>query len=119
MAAFCIYHQLRIIYSHLTSVADFQVCSQSLDLPDGVSVVTATAAAGHLSSSSIYPACFAPYLISTGCSDKRVRFWKCISQEDQSDGFKLEQYEWVTWDMMVKNHETSDIRLLGKLGLMI
>lgn len=34
-------------------------------------------AAGHLSSASIYPACLAPYLIVTACSDKSVYFWRC------------------------------------------
>ncbi|XP_064608806.1 dmX-like protein 2 isoform X2 [Liolophura sinensis] len=54
-----------------------KVSSQKLPLYPGVSVVYATVAAGHLSSSSIYPACYAPYLLSTACSDGKVRFWRC------------------------------------------
>ena len=54
-----------------------QVCSQRLPLPKGVDIVSASPAAGHLSSASIYPACLAPYLIVTACSDGAVRFWNC------------------------------------------
>ena len=60
----------------------FQVCTQVLELPKGVQVVHATVAAGHLSSSSIYPACFAPYLLTTACTDGQVSWmllpkWMC------------------------------------------
>lgn len=48
---------------------------QILPLPDGVEIVHAAAAAGHLSSASIYPACLAPYCFSTACSDGVIRFW--------------------------------------------
>ncbi|XP_069136751.1 dmX-like protein 2 [Argopecten irradians] len=54
-----------------------KVCSQALNLPDGVSVVSASVSAGHLSSASIYPACLAPYLLATACSDGKTRFWRC------------------------------------------
>lgn len=54
-----------------------KVCTQELPIPDGVELVHAAPAAGHLSSSSIYPACFAPYIIVTACSDSTVRFWNC------------------------------------------
>lgn len=54
-----------------------KVCTQELPIPEGVELVHAAPAAGHLSSSSIYPACFAPYIIVTACSDSTVRFWKC------------------------------------------
>lgn len=50
-----------------------KVCTQELPLPDGVEVIHASPAAGHLSSASIYPACFAPYIIVTACSDSTVR----------------------------------------------
>jgi hypothetical protein len=58
-------------------ISTTKVCTQELPIPDGVEVVHAAPAAGHLSSSSIYPACFAPYIIVTACSDSTVRFWKC------------------------------------------
>lgn len=48
---------------------------QILPLPDGVEIVHAAAAAGHLSSASIYPACLAPYCFATACSDGTIRFW--------------------------------------------
>ena len=51
-----------------------QVCTQRLPLPEGVEVTCATPAAGHLSSSSIYPACFATYHVVTACSDNSVRW---------------------------------------------
>lgn len=51
----------------------FQVCSCELPLPPGVEVIHASPAAGHLSSASIYPACFAPYIITTACSDSTIR----------------------------------------------
>ena len=58
-------------------ISTTKVCMQELPLPDGVELIHAAPAAGHLSSSSIYPACFAPYIIVTACSDSTVRFWKC------------------------------------------
>ncbi|XP_070175544.1 dmX-like protein 2 isoform X2 [Littorina saxatilis] len=62
-------------------VTTVKVCTQTLALPTGVSVISANVAAGHLSSASIYPACFAPYLLVTACSDGQVRFWKCSIQD--------------------------------------
>ena len=38
-----------------------------------VEVIHAVPAVGHLSSSSIFPACFAPYAIVTACSDHTIR----------------------------------------------
>lgn len=58
-------------------ISTTKVCTQDLPIPDGVEVVHAAPAAGHLSSSSIYPACFAPYIVVTACSDSTVRFWNC------------------------------------------
>ena len=58
-----------------------QVCSQRLPLPESVDVISATVAAGHLSSASIYPACFAPYVLVTACTDGDVRFWRCNLSE--------------------------------------
>lgn len=56
-----------------------------LMLPEDVQVLCVNVAAGHLSSASIYPACFAPYLLVTACSDGDVRFWKCdVTEASQS-----------------------------------
>ena len=54
-------------------VSSWKVCSQQLPLPPNVSVIQCVPAAGHLSSSSIYPACLAPYLLITACSDNTIR----------------------------------------------
>ena len=57
-----------------------KVCVQRLPLPKGVEVIHAVPAAGHLSSSSIYPACLAPYIMVTACSDNFIRFWDVALQ---------------------------------------
>lgn len=51
--------------------------TKKLPLPEDVDIVSAEIAAGHLSSASIYPACLAPYLLVTACSDGTLRFWRC------------------------------------------
>ncbi|XP_077255779.1 rabconnectin-3 alpha isoform X4 [Temnothorax americanus] len=81
-----------------------KVCTQELPLPDGVEVIHAAPAAGHLSSSSIYPACFAPYIIVTACSDSTVRFWKCKVTKRPDE--KLD-YEWCEWEMTRKDQEST------------
>lgn len=73
---------------HVT-ISTRKVCEQALPLPDGVEVVHAAPAAGHLSSASIYPACLAPYVLVTACSDSTVRFWKCG-----------DDYKWKQWEMV-------------------
>uniref|UniRef100_A0A8B9D1K7 Dmx like 2 n=1 Tax=Anser brachyrhynchus TaxID=132585 RepID=A0A8B9D1K7_9AVES len=83
------------------------VYSQPLDLPVGVEVIRATPSAGHLSSSSIYPVCLAPYLIVTSCSDDRVRFWRCTIEKDlNSKNEERERYHWRKWPLM--NDEGAD-----------
>ncbi|CAC5419373.1 DMXL [Mytilus coruscus] len=59
------------------SYEDDDVYTKKLPLPDDVDIVSAEIAAGHLSSASIYPACLAPYLLVTACSDGTLRFWRC------------------------------------------
>lgn len=82
-----------------------KVCTQELPLPDGVEVVHAAPAAGHLSSSSIYPACFAPYIVVTACSDSTVRFWKCkVTKTGKSEQL---EYEWREWEMIRKDQEST------------
>uniref|UniRef100_A0A673ZL04 Dmx-like 2 n=1 Tax=Salmo trutta TaxID=8032 RepID=A0A673ZL04_SALTR len=77
------------------------VCSHRLDLPVGVEVTRATPSAGHLSSSSIYPVCLAPYLIVTTCSDSRVRFWRC-SVEGES-----RVYHWEPWALLNEEEDNN------------
>ncbi|KAL1117874.1 hypothetical protein AAG570_004187 [Ranatra chinensis] len=86
------------------SISTTKVCVQELPLPDGVDVVHAAPAGGHLSSASIYPACFAPYIIVTACSDSTVRFWKCNVQKiTTKDGKQKNSYDWVEWEMLRKD----------------
>jgi hypothetical protein len=88
-------------YCPKVNISTTKVCTQELPLPEGVDVVHAAPAAGHLSSSSIYPACFAPYIIVTACSDSNVRFWKCnvSKKKPEGNGHKF-KYEWCEWEMV-------------------
>ncbi|KAL6113439.1 dmxl2 [Pungitius sinensis] len=86
------------------------VYSKRLDLPHGVEVTRATPSAGHLSSSSIYPVCLAPYLIVTTCSDSRVRFWRCAVEGD--DGYSEDDrdnrcYRWEPWALMNEEEDNN------------
>lgn len=98
------------------SITTTKVCTQELPLPDGVDVVHAAPAAGHLSSSSIYPACFAPYIIVTACSDSTSRFWRCKITKPDADGpldAPSVKYEWCEWDMLSRDRE-STIEITGQ-----
>ncbi|XP_032514293.2 dmX-like protein 2 isoform X1 [Danaus plexippus] len=90
-------------HSHL-SITTKKVCECPLSLPDGVDVIHATPAAGHLSSASIYPACLAPYILATACSDSTLRFWKCDVTKKDNDEF---DYAWKEWEMMNKDQESA------------
>ncbi|XP_031704216.1 dmX-like protein 2 isoform X6 [Anarrhichthys ocellatus] len=86
------------------------VYSKRLDLPHGVEVTRATPSAGHLSSSSIYPVCLAPYLIVTTCSDSRVRFWRCAVEGDDghSEGDRDNRsYRWEPWALMNEEEDNN------------
>ncbi|GAB6032390.1 hypothetical protein CHUAL_011029 [Chamberlinius hualienensis] len=96
------------------SITTSKVCTQTLVLPDDVEVVYAAPAAGHLSSSSIYPACFAPYLISTACSDGSIRFWRCNVSVSENEPPST-SYEWMEWEMMINNERSSTIDVSGTL----
>uniref|UniRef100_A0A6B2EFJ9 Putative rabconnectin n=1 Tax=Phlebotomus kandelakii TaxID=1109342 RepID=A0A6B2EFJ9_9DIPT len=99
------------------SITTTKVCTQDLPLPEGVDVIHASPAAGHLSSSSIYPACFAPYIIVTACSDSTSRFWRCKvtkrDDADPADDSTLYSYEWCEWEMLSKDRE-STIEISGQ-----
>ncbi|XP_044135572.1 LOW QUALITY PROTEIN: dmX-like protein 2 [Bufo gargarizans] len=94
------------------------VYSQPLDIPDGVEVIRATPSAGHLSSSSIYPVCLAPYLVVTTCSDNKVRFWRCSVQTMQDlDGSEDQHsYYWKEWSLMNEGRDesSSSVSVAGK-----
>uniref|UniRef100_A0A8C4PPI7 Dmx like 2 n=1 Tax=Equus asinus asinus TaxID=83772 RepID=A0A8C4PPI7_EQUAS len=113
---------------HSSSIANLQtasklilssrlVYSQPLDLPEGVEVIRATPSAGHLSSSSIYPVCLAPYLVVTTCSDNKVRFWKCSMETNlQGQSDEKETYHWRRWPLMNDEGEdnTSTVSIVGR-----
>ncbi|CDW52018.1 Protein RBC-1, isoform a [Trichuris trichiura] len=80
------------------------VCSQSLDLPEGVRVIDCCPSVSHLSSSSLYPSCRAPYLLATACSDDRTRFWRCDVSMDKDSTLT---YKWLEWRMFNEFGESS------------
>ncbi|KAL4837178.1 hypothetical protein H8958_016193 [Nasalis larvatus] len=114
---------------HSSSIANLQtasklilssrlVYSQPLDLPESVEVIRATPSAGHLSSSSIYPVCLAPYLVVTTCSDNKVRFWKCCMETnpDCNKSDEKEIYHWKRWPLMNDEGEdnSSTVSIVGR-----
>ncbi|XP_026847140.1 dmX-like protein 2 [Drosophila persimilis] len=95
------------------SITTKKVCTQELPLPEGVDVIHASPAAGHLSSSSIYPACFAPYIIVTACSDSVSRFWKCepienpSAEETGNGNGNGDAYHWSEWKMFSRIQQSA------------
>ncbi|XP_067839111.1 dmX-like protein 1 isoform X6 [Heptranchias perlo] len=85
-----------------------RVYSQELALPEGVEIIRATPSAGHLSSSSVHPACLAPYLLATSCSDGKVRFWRCrvsshLVSSAAGDGVESNLiYSWEEWPLLIE-----------------
>ncbi|KAJ8285262.1 hypothetical protein GJAV_G00024780 [Gymnothorax javanicus] len=83
------------------TLASRRVCSQELELPEGVEVIRVTPSAGHLSSSSLQPAGRAPYLLATSCADGKVRFWRCRTAADSAGPGEAE-YLWEEWPLLVE-----------------
>ncbi|NWR59129.1 DMXL1 protein, partial [Bucorvus abyssinicus] len=86
------------------------VYSQELNLPEGVEIISVKPSAGHLSSSSIYPVCRAPYLLATSCSDGKVRFWRCRVTTESSASSMPEcstrsdvTYIWEEWPLLIED----------------
>ncbi|NXK41703.1 DMXL1 protein, partial [Piprites chloris] len=86
------------------------VYSQELNMPEGVEIISVKPSAGHLSSSSIYPVCRAPYLLATSCSDGKVRFWRCRVVTESSASSMLEysthgdvKYVWEEWPLLIED----------------
>nr|XP_045250078.1 dmX-like protein 1 isoform X8 [Macaca fascicularis]XP_045250079.1 dmX-like protein 1 isoform X8 [Macaca fascicularis] len=96
------------------------VYSQELHLPEGVEIISIKPSAGHLSSSSIYPACSAPYLLATSCSDEKVRFWRCRVTDGQSATSKNGKidlaYIWEEWPLLIEDglQSNSSITVPGR-----
>ncbi|KAK6030111.1 hypothetical protein OSTOST_03762, partial [Ostertagia ostertagi] len=87
-----------------------EVCRQRIPLPEDVHVVSAAPTAGHLPSSSVYPACQAPHLVLTNCDDDKVRFWRCVVSEQGSE----QKYEWAEWNM-INDNQSSELELEGTI----
>jgi hypothetical protein len=92
-----------------------KVCCQKLPLPLDVEIVDCVAAAGHLSSASIFPACLAPYLLITACTDNTVRFWrtKVIHTPNIQNSESHNEFEWEEWRMESADG-TSSIQIPGR-----
>ncbi|XP_054997036.1 dmX-like protein 1 isoform X2 [Sorex araneus] len=96
------------------------VYSQELQLPEGVEIISVKPSAGHLSSSSIYPMCSAPYLLATLCSDEKVRFWRCRVTDGESVTSKNGEMElvyiWEEWPLLIEDglHNNSSITIPGR-----
>ncbi|XP_064339477.1 dmX-like protein 1 isoform X8 [Camelus dromedarius] len=96
------------------------VYSQELDLPEGVEIISVKPSAGHLSSSSIYPMCSAPYLLATSCSDEKVRFWRCRVTDGESATSKNREmnltYIWEEWPLLIEDglQSNSSITVPGR-----
>ncbi|CAJ0582912.1 unnamed protein product, partial [Mesorhabditis spiculigera] len=74
-----------------------KICDQPIVLANETRIIAAVPAAGHLSSSSLYPACKAPYVLMTACDDDMIRFWKC-TQPDPTKG--IHEFRWKEWRMI-------------------
>uniref|UniRef100_A0A8B9GKH6 Dmx like 1 n=1 Tax=Amazona collaria TaxID=241587 RepID=A0A8B9GKH6_9PSIT len=92
------------------SLSSKMVYSQKLNLPEGVEIISVKPSAGHLSSSSIYPVCRAPYLLATSCSDGKVRFWRCRVTTELSASSVPEcsaqsdvTYVWEEWPLLIED----------------
>lgn len=46
------------------------------------------------SSASIYPACLAPYVMVTACTDNKIRFWRV-----RASAAAVGEFEWCEWRM--------------------
>uniref|UniRef100_G3UN45 Dmx like 1 n=1 Tax=Loxodonta africana TaxID=9785 RepID=G3UN45_LOXAF len=96
------------------------VYSQELHLPEGVEIISVKPSAGHLSSSSIYPVCSAPYLLATSCSDEKVRFWRCrvtgVESATSQNGKMDLVYVWEEWPLLIEDglQSNSSITVPGR-----
>ncbi|KAM9695063.1 dmX-like protein 1 isoform 1-T1 [Trichechus inunguis] len=96
------------------------VYSQEFNLPEGVEIISVKPSAGHLSSSSIYPVCSAPYLLATSCSDEKVRFWRCrvtgVESATSQNGKMDLVYIWEEWPLLIEDglQSNSSITVPGR-----
>ncbi|XP_048190248.1 dmX-like protein 1 isoform X2 [Perognathus longimembris pacificus] len=111
--------------ANLQSTSKLTLCSemvysQELQLPEGVEIISVKPSAGHLSSSSIYPVCSAPYLLVTSCSDEKVRFWRCRVTDGEPATSKSGKtdltYIWEEWPLLIEDglQSNSSITVPGR-----
>ncbi|CAD5215760.1 unnamed protein product [Bursaphelenchus okinawaensis] len=74
-----------------------KVYDDFLSIPSGVTVNEVVTCAGHLPSSSVYPACRTPYLILLSCSDNKVRFLRCTQNKGSENSIN---HRWEAWGMI-------------------
>ncbi|XP_058133514.1 dmX-like protein 1 isoform X2 [Dasypus novemcinctus] len=102
------------------SLSSEMVYSQEFHLPEGVEIISVKPSAGHLSSSSIYPICSAPYLLATSCSDEKVRFWRCrvssVESATSKNGKMDLVYIWEEWPLLIEDglQSNSSITVPGR-----
>lgn len=89
-------------------VSTEKVFDSLVDLP--APAVEVVASAGHLSSSSVYPACRTPYFVVVSCEDNSVQFLRCSKQA--SDNQTL---VWEPWSM-VSGTSDSSLDVPGRRG---
>ncbi|XP_066424858.1 dmX-like protein 1 isoform X5 [Molothrus aeneus] len=83
---------------------DFILNNQEKEMP---SKKISLSDSGHLSSSSIYPVCRAPYLLATSCSDGKVRFWRCrvVTEASSMPQYGTDsdvKYVWEEWPLLIE-----------------
>uniref|UniRef100_A0A8C2SY78 Dmx like 1 n=1 Tax=Coturnix japonica TaxID=93934 RepID=A0A8C2SY78_COTJA len=112
---FCNISAIKMFLANLQStswltLSSKMVYSQELSLPEGVEIISVKPSAGHLSSSSIYPVCRAPYLLATSCTDGKVRFWRCrvttessVSSMPESKVHSDVTYIWEEWPLLIED----------------
>ncbi|XP_074022427.1 dmX-like protein 1 isoform X5 [Numenius arquata] len=86
---------------------DFILNNQEKEIPEKKNNLSDS---GHLSSSSIYPVCRAPYLLATSCSDGKVRFWRCrVTTESSASSIPEDSahsdvtYVWEEWPLLIED----------------
>ncbi|CAD5221721.1 unnamed protein product [Bursaphelenchus xylophilus] len=78
-------------------VKTVKVYDDILNMPSNITVDNVVTSAGHLPSSSVYPACRTPYLLLLSCSDSKVRFLRCTQKKE---GDLETTYCWEIWGMI-------------------
>ncbi|KAI6176952.1 hypothetical protein M3Y97_00854600 [Aphelenchoides bicaudatus] len=84
-----------------------KICTQTPTAINDQEIRSVTVSAGHLPSSSVYPACRTPYLLLLSCSDNTIRFLRCVRDPNKS-------YNWEMWRMIGDSADPS-LDISGKV----